>query len=256
MNRYTIYCTEAQTKKARELGAPVEVKTIEEAPKEWQGKAYFTGMATCAKLPTAEQMIGWLRTKGFAFNIAEYNDHLNDHIFWRVANNQDKEWYKCDENTKDLKEATLAAIDAALEYLTNNNMERKSLNKNEIALIKHAIKEAMYECRSINDFDDFVKEVYHTAINNIIPNNIPIGTSVVIHINETERKGNNDLPYLKENYNGKKGKVIKIMKLSNQAEPYVVMLYNGMNSTFRADELEIIDNYGKQLQLSNRTNHI
>lgn len=44
MNKYTIYCTPEQTKKARELGAQIEVKTIEEAPKDWHGKAYFTGM--------------------------------------------------------------------------------------------------------------------------------------------------------------------------------------------------------------------
>lgn len=113
MNRYKIPCTEEQTRKARELGAPIEVKSIEDAPKEWYGKAYFTGMSTCAKIPTAEEMIGWLEhakieidiTKGiesYVFNLyfgQEYINGLNGY------------------NTR--QEATLAAIDAALEYLTN-----------------------------------------------------------------------------------------------------------------------------------------
>lgn len=73
-------------------------------------------------------MMGWLRTKGFAFGISEYNDHFNDHVFWRVANNQDKRWYKSDDKLKDPKDAVLAAINAALEYLEMNvNLLRREI---------------------------------------------------------------------------------------------------------------------------------
>lgn len=112
MNRYTIPCTAEQTKRALALGAPItNIHTVcnDGITKEWK-----------LVIPTAEQMMGWLRTKGFAFGITEYNDHFNDHVSWRVANNQDKKWYISDNKSKDIKEAALAAIDAALDYLSDN----------------------------------------------------------------------------------------------------------------------------------------
>lgn len=114
---YTIYCTEEQTKKARELGAPIEIKTIEEAPKDWQGKAYFTGMATCAKLPTTEQMIGWLEDVFFnEIHIEQdVNGFWNYTIYWKG----DINLFGLSMEYNSRKEATLAAIDAALEYLEN-----------------------------------------------------------------------------------------------------------------------------------------
>lgn len=124
LSDYTIYCTEEQTKKALGLGAPIYVydeinsKSIDELDVYLDDKAKLNN-GLYAEIPTAEQMIGWLRTKGFAFGITEYKDGFNDHVFWRVANNQDKRWYISDDKFKDPKEAFLAAIDAALEYLSN-----------------------------------------------------------------------------------------------------------------------------------------
>ena len=57
MEKYTIYCTEAQTKKALELGAPIQ--TIKKPQ-------YSVGLI--AKV-TAEQMIGWLEEQGIYFHI-------------------------------------------------------------------------------------------------------------------------------------------------------------------------------------------
>lgn len=114
---YTIYCTPEQTKKARELGAPIEVKTIEEAPKDWQGKAYFTGMATCAKLPTAEQMISWLEENNIETIIVCKKDGGDyGYTVYHTSHRSPLQhfWFSS------RKEATLAAIDAALEYLSNN----------------------------------------------------------------------------------------------------------------------------------------
>lgn len=98
---YTIYCTEEQTNKALELGAPLNT---------W-------GFAREPVIPTAEQMVGWLEEQEGVYDI-----HL-----LRTA---DGEW-KYDVTTKCVsdnrmygrcssrKVATLAAIDAVLEYLTN-----------------------------------------------------------------------------------------------------------------------------------------
>lgn len=114
MEQFTIYCTAEQTKKALKLGAPIEVKTIEDAPKEWYGKSCFTEMGTCALFPSAEQMIGWLE-KELRTQISITFDKYRQWLFnIGYGNNL---FYAS------RKEATLTAIDAALDYLdkgTNN----------------------------------------------------------------------------------------------------------------------------------------
>lgn len=120
---YTIHCTTEQTKKALELGAPIEIKTIEEAPKDWQGKACFTGMATCAKFPTAEQLIGWLEEQGISVKAMCFSWCNENKPTWQVHAYQSTTNF-WDEiafgHSKSCKEATLAAIDAALDYLIKN----------------------------------------------------------------------------------------------------------------------------------------
>lgn len=121
MDEFTIYCTEEQTKKARELGAPIEIKTIEEAQKDWQGKAFFTGMATCAKLPTAEQMIGWIESFLTIQLLIEKQMGESGTRYRIWVRDECKPFSDIIEmhNYPTRKEATLAAIDAALEYLEN-----------------------------------------------------------------------------------------------------------------------------------------
>lgn len=132
MEKYKIFCTEEQTKKALELGAPIE--------RGHESSRYFNiGVPTLFDekdeicrvknsvifIPTAEQMMGWLITNGFAFGIIDYNDGFNDHVFWRVANKFDKKWYVADDKLKDPKEAVLAAIDTALDYLSKIKEEKQ-----------------------------------------------------------------------------------------------------------------------------------
>lgn len=114
MDNYTILCTEAQTKKSLELGAPIEVdfqfnsKTV-----IINKKAYI--------VPTAEQMMGWLRNEGIHLSILYYRfrDLYNvqcfefDDVYIRDDDGSIKYFIS-------YKQATLAAIDVALEYLTNN----------------------------------------------------------------------------------------------------------------------------------------
>ena len=108
MNRYTIYCTPEQTKKALELGAPIN-------------KRYnrFEEFDECIlDKPTAEEMIGWLQEQGVYVEItksfiADYQSLVHDSHSTRFY----------DEYLSSRKEATLAAIDAALEYLSNEKIK-------------------------------------------------------------------------------------------------------------------------------------
>lgn len=103
---YTITCTEEQTKKALNLGAPIEYKKF---------KYHYRGLL-CEKdeliIPTAEQMIGWLEEQEGFSNIC---------VLKTMEGNYYGRCY-CNGNTllhqifPSRKEATLAAIDAALEY--------------------------------------------------------------------------------------------------------------------------------------------
>lgn len=104
MDKYTIYCTGEQTKKALELGAPISTcwsPLIE----EW-----------IYKIPTAEQMIGWLEDQIDNINVLKENDGTWLYMFYPTNSSpcEIKRLYHS------RKEATLAAIDAALDYLIVN----------------------------------------------------------------------------------------------------------------------------------------
>lgn len=117
MEQYTIYCTNKQTNKALELGAPIEVdfqfnyKTV-----IINKKAYI--------VPTAEQMIGWLERQGLVIiDTFIVTDLIYDHLSWysyRLRFPWQKEQYN-EIKYNSRREATLAAIDAAFDYLSKNN---------------------------------------------------------------------------------------------------------------------------------------
>lgn len=111
MNKYTIYCTEAQTKRALELGAPIELKKHTYFDYSSTPYSYEDG-EIC---PTAEQMIGWLEEcMDFIISI----DILVD--TWRFDIYKSNSFIKGHSAYDTRKSATLAAIDAVLEYLSNN----------------------------------------------------------------------------------------------------------------------------------------
>lgn len=106
INRYTLFCTEAQTRKALELGAPLfkytSIPNFAEVI-EISTSEYY-------EIPTAEQLIGWLEEQeGVDFSLKKYEYYYHSYINEKYIG-----------NFKTRKEATLAAIDAALEYLTKN----------------------------------------------------------------------------------------------------------------------------------------
>lgn len=119
MNRFTIFCTETQTRKALELGAPIRFASINDIrlgryiEVESDNKVYV--------IPTTEQMIGWLRSKNI--HIVIHKDVVDK---WSAYghNIEPIEFTIFDRliGFNSYEEATLAAIDAVLEYLVGNDL--------------------------------------------------------------------------------------------------------------------------------------
>lgn len=120
MNKYRIYCTEEQTKKALELGAPIIKAT-------YQNKEPHVGVLV--KLinketiydyicPSAEEMIGWLEEQGVSVEITMASRNIGYYSLNRIDNKGSFDFTgRCEETYSSRKEATLAAIDAALDFI-------------------------------------------------------------------------------------------------------------------------------------------
>lgn len=123
MNEFTIYCTQEQTRKALELGAPIELESEYYNPTENDFKlenpiacSSFTNGYHYAKCPTAEQMIGWLATKGVFVGVAW------DYFTKKWESYVCAERKKIDCDSDDIREdATHCALNEALNYLIQNN---------------------------------------------------------------------------------------------------------------------------------------
>lgn len=106
---YTIHCTEEQTKKALNLGAQIDTQEYigGELPVDWFGEDN-----KCYKKPTAEQMIGFLEGRGDIKNIVIDKTDGWQYVIW------ENNGYGIFSDAKyhSRTEATLAAIDNALEY--------------------------------------------------------------------------------------------------------------------------------------------
>lgn len=119
MSDYTLFCTVEQTKKDLALGAPIEYASDTDV---CCGN-YFSmtrNEEPYRVLPTAEQMIGFLLDNGIADIVISRK--MNPYAFGFNV------WYEIingllheEKQYSSRKEATLAAIDAALDYL----IERK-----------------------------------------------------------------------------------------------------------------------------------
>lgn len=121
MNRYTIYCTEEQARNAIKLGAPLKEliysKDFENAEHAIVEEIYYT--LRHYEVPTAEQMIGWLREKDLYINIIHVSAGYTSWVKTIKENITLSEGNTGFVNS--FEEATLAAIDAALGYLTTGN---------------------------------------------------------------------------------------------------------------------------------------
>lgn len=103
---YTIYCTTEQTKKALELGAPIEEFNVSSIKGQ---KSY--------NYPTAEQMIGWLEEQEDIDLISICKSSFGDWDYFIFSKTAEIAVHARVYDSR--KEATLAAIDAALEYLSS-----------------------------------------------------------------------------------------------------------------------------------------
>lgn len=123
INEYTIYCTEEQTKKALKLGVHLEIEPYDNpylVPQKYP--------KVIVKYPTAEQMRGWLMERLGATTFANKHYSCCDRegygylIIGRdvvlEVDAVDNGRYLLDSD----KEATLAAIDAALDYLIEHKL--------------------------------------------------------------------------------------------------------------------------------------
>lgn len=124
MQRYILYCTESQTRKAIELGAPILQHPFHESVIKGNEKLFenitnINGKYYC--LPTAEQMLGWLEEQRLAIDVVSDNGGFEWSVW--IKKEHCSNYSFIEENDRyfpSRQEATLAAIDAALEYLTNN----------------------------------------------------------------------------------------------------------------------------------------
>lgn len=108
MNRFTTSCTEEQTRKALELGAPIIADTQEIKFASLNGLPFDVDRVV---IPTTEQMLGWLRSQGFRFKIEELSDTI---VAYRATFSN---WYKCGQSNTP-NGATHAVIDIALGFLS------------------------------------------------------------------------------------------------------------------------------------------
>ena len=115
---YSIFCTKEQTRKALKLGAPIDIYYNEDI----EHTCIIEGL--CWNIPTAEQMMGWLRKEKGLFVEPYLNGECCYSFSPIVSTKEDGEIIHL-EAEDDPDKATLVAIDAALEYLTN----KKEVNK-------------------------------------------------------------------------------------------------------------------------------
>lgn len=122
MNKFTIYCSQEQTKRAYELGAPIEkslgishgVKTTSITP-EHEGSFYGV-------IPTVEQMKGWLEEQHQIYlHIAPTTNGIDTNWLYTMLfdfGHDEEIWHVDDSHVyESRKDAMMDAIDEALKYL-------------------------------------------------------------------------------------------------------------------------------------------
>lgn len=132
MFKFRNYCTKEQVEKALRFDAPI-VKAEHLQDLFNRKYCFIDGIQPAIITPTSEEMIGWLEEMGVLVDINPINglhfnwilrtkelDEGSNQLMWESQYTTPKREY----NSR--KEATLAAIDAALEYLDNKRIDTKS----------------------------------------------------------------------------------------------------------------------------------
>lgn len=115
MNQYTIHCTEEQTKKAFELGAPIVTLPNYEEFKGFPFVRCKNGNEYPCQIPTAEQMIGWLEKQNILIEYTRFMGKYACRLLELHDNGERNLHIQTIGSSR--QEATLNAIDAALDYL-------------------------------------------------------------------------------------------------------------------------------------------
>lgn len=117
MDRDSTYCTEEQTKKALEAGAPIERKWDYYSEKPMENECYL-GDHGFAKIPTVEWMMEWLKhANGMKVQVYQYSGG-----FGCLLITGDEIFNERPYRSKD--DALLATIDAALDYLLKSKEDK------------------------------------------------------------------------------------------------------------------------------------
>lgn len=123
MDKYTIFCTPEQTKKALCLGALIDIKygSIRHRPSLEELKYLFAYNEYWHVIPTAEQMIGWLEENGILDIVISrrMSPKTYGYTVWFSENTFVQEKHSFNSR----REATLVAITVALEHLENNKQQ-------------------------------------------------------------------------------------------------------------------------------------
>lgn len=114
MDKYTIPCTPEQTKKALELGAPIDYSS-DNFDSDCTDNIGRLSNGLYAIIPTAEQMIGWLEEQDSIIDIELKT--VTRGVWGYEVYGRFIPFKTSDSGYNSRKEATIAAIDAALDYL-------------------------------------------------------------------------------------------------------------------------------------------
>lgn len=122
MQDYSCYCTAEQTQRAYKLGAPIEYSQFA-YPSEWENnmckvKDEYGHYSIALRVPTTQQMIGWLREKGILFEFIDLSDGLCD---FNITRKSDDVLIYSNEYSNTITQAELEAIDAALDYILTHD---------------------------------------------------------------------------------------------------------------------------------------
>lgn len=129
ISAYTYYCTPTQTRKALKLGAPL--KTFIHIEPEFSmanGCLPYPEEIEMYEYPTTEWMIDWLEGQGLHFYAHKFRPILCHDYKTSIAVWETKNYNTLLHNDYfSSKEASFAAIDAALDYLIKTKNNEKSI---------------------------------------------------------------------------------------------------------------------------------
>lgn len=116
MDEDIIYCTEEQTRKAYELGLSLNFGYHQS---DFRDSVKIRSLLY-VEIPTAEKMVALLEGQGVLVDVGASFDQKNTPLYLYRIGISFNNYFSNAIDYHSRKEATLAAIDATLNYLSNN----------------------------------------------------------------------------------------------------------------------------------------